>query len=73
MDARVTALEAALDHVMTHVLVHAKDVGTVAPISNGKALVALSSWALPFIFELLLVWEIFRVHFAYYNTQSFFQ
>lgn len=33
----MTALEAALDHVMIHVPVAAKDVGTVAPISKRKA------------------------------------
>lgn len=37
MDARVTALEAARDHVMIHVPVVAKDAGTVAPISKWKA------------------------------------
>lgn len=67
MDAKATAPEVALVHVMTHVLAHAKDAGTVVPINKRKA-PTLCMQGLSFLFPLIfeLKWQIknpYRVAF----------
>lgn len=48
MDAKATAPEAALVHVMTHVLARAKDAGTAVLINKWKAPTLCFAGAFPF-------------------------